>query len=176
MDGSKLREWSLKKLKLTSNHYLYASISEQKLYHWHQDHFIRSYSISTSRNPPSCVENSLGTPLGWHAIADKIGDGQPKGMVFKGRVPTGVCYSSLSSEQQSDNLITSRILRLQGMEPGVNAGPGIDTYQRYVYIHGTNQEDRIGQPNSHGCLLLNNDDMIDLFDQIPSETLLLIET
>lgn len=94
-------------------------------------------------------------------------------MVFVGRKPTGMCYWEYPPEDDA-NRITSRILRLRGLQQGYNAGPGIDTYDRYVYIHGTNQEDRIGTPNSHGCILLSNADMIDLFDRVPEQTPLFI--
>jgi lipoprotein-anchoring transpeptidase ErfK/SrfK len=64
------------------------------------------------------------------------------------------------------NLITSRILWLRGLEPGVNAGGDIDTYSRYVYIHGTNHEDRLGTPQSAGCVLMANLDIIGLHEEV----------
>lgn len=155
-------------------HALYVKISEQKLYVYFRGVLEKVYPVSTSRRPPSCVENSLGTPLGLHCIAEKIGDGAPLGMVFKGRVPQGTPYMQLPPEESQANLITTRILWLRGLEPE-NSGPGCDTYSRYVYIHGTNQEDQIGTPNSHGCVLLRNQDVIELFDRVPTGTLVLIE-
>lgn len=65
-------------------------------------------------------------------------------------------------------------MRLRGLEEGINSGDGIDTYNRYVYIHGTNQEDKIGSPNSHGCILLNNADVAELFDVVNDGDLVLI--
>lgn len=64
------------------------------------------------------------------------------------------------------NLITTRILRLRGLETGYNAGQGCDSYERYVYIHGTNHEDRIGEPFSGGCVELRNAEMLELFDAV----------
>ena len=100
---------------------------------------IKSYAISTSKRPPSNIKDSLGTPRGLHEIAERIGAGQPPGMVFKARVPTGRHYHEFPDAAANDNLITGRILWLRGLEVGVNRGGNVDTYERYVYVHGTNQ-------------------------------------
>ncbi len=125
---------------------------------------VKSYVISTSTLPPSNVANSLGTPTGLHEIAERIGGGQPPGIVFKSRVPTGRHYSEYPVN--SLNLITSRILWLRGLEPGVNQGGNVDTYSRYVYIHGTQRENKIGRPQSGGCVLMRNDDIIELYEEV----------
>ena len=129
---------------------------------------VRAYPVSTSRRPPSNVKDSLGTPRGLHEIAERIGAGQPPGMVFKARVPTGQHSSELltSEDGRNDNLITSRILWLRGLEPGVNRGGDVDTHARYVYIHGTNHGDRIGEPLSSGCVLMRDLDIIALFEEV----------
>lgn len=158
-----------------TEHLLRVSITRQEMVHFQGGKPVKAYRIATSRRPPSNVQDSLGTPLGVHQIADKIGAGAPLGMVFKGRVAQGVCFQDLPQEQNTPNLITTRILRLQGLEPGVNAGPGVDSYQRYIYIHGTNHEDRLGQPDSHGCILMSNLEVIELFDHIPAGTRVVIE-
>src|SRR3954471_1152495 len=124
---------------------------------------VKSYVISTSKRPPSNVKHSLGTPSGLHEIAERIGAGQPPGMVFKARRPTGHHFSELPDADTDGNLITSRILWLRGLEPGVNRGGDVDTYERYVYIHGTNHEDRLGQPISAGCVLMRNLDVVALY-------------
>ena len=126
----------------------------------------RIFSISTSKNPPSCLADSYGTPLGLHALADKIGDGAPLGMVFKGRVPTGQAFSEYPEDEQRRNLITTRIIRLRGLETGKNRGQGCDSYERYVYIHGTNHEDRIGEPFSGGCVEMLNAKVVEFFDSV----------
>src|SRR5271167_3284446 len=101
----------------------------------------RSYVISTSKRPPSNVAGSLGTPRGLHEIAERIGAGQPAGTVFKARIPTGMHFSEVASDEAgSGNLITSRILWLRGLEPGVNLGGDVDTFKRLIYIHGTQRE------------------------------------
>jgi hypothetical protein len=87
-------------------------------------------------------------------------------MVFKSRVPTGRHYGELPDAAVNDNLITSRILWLRGLEAGVNRGGNVDTYERYVYIHGTNHESRLGEPLSSGCVLMGNLDIVDLYEDV----------
>jgi hypothetical protein len=127
---------------------------------------VRSYAVSTSRLPPSNVKDSRGTPRGLHEIAERIGGGQPAGMVFKSRVPTGRHYSEFPDAGAKDNLITTRILWLRGLEPGVNQGGDVDSHGRYIYIHGTNHEDRIGERMSAGCVLMRNADIAALYDEV----------
>src|SRR3954465_3127126 len=139
---------------------------------------VKSYVVSTSRRPPSNIKNSLGTPRGLHEIAERIGAGQPAGMVFKSRVSTGHHFSEVAEtdpEAANHNLITSRILWLRGLEPGVNRGGDVDTYSRYVYIHGTNHEERLGEPLSAGCVLMRNLDIIELYDEVRTGDLVLIQ-
>jgi hypothetical protein len=154
---------------------LVASIPEQKLYLFVDGTRVKDYVMSSSKSSPSCVENSLGTPWGLHEVCEKIGSNAVSGMVFKGRKPTGKKYCEYSKEDQKNNLITSRIFRLRGLEYGVNAGGNKDTFSRYVYIHGTNHEEAIGSPTSSGCLQLKNLDVIELFDSVPVGTFLFIE-
>ena len=126
----------------------------------------KSHVVSTSLRPPSNVKDSLGTPRGLHEIAEKFGAGVPPGIVFKGRVSTGWHFNEFDAAAQARNLITTRILWLRGLEPGVNAGGNVDTYGRYVYIHGTNHEERLGTPFSEGCIEMNNLEIIGLFDEV----------
>lgn len=145
---------------------IFVRISTQTLQFFRQGKLVNAYGVSTSRRPPSNVRDSLGTPRGLHEIAERIGDGQPPGMVFKSRVPTGRHFSEFPDAGTNDNLITTRILWLRGLEPGVNAGGDVDTYSRYVYIHGTNHEDRLGERLSAGCVLMRNLEIIELYDQV----------
>jgi hypothetical protein len=156
---------------------LVVRIGAATLQFYRRGEVVRSYGVSTSKRPPSNVKNSLGTPRGLHEIAERIGAGQPAGMVFKSRVPTGRHYSELLTSEDgiNDNLITSRILWLRGLEPGFNRGGEVDTYERYVYIHGTNHNSRIGQPLSSGCVLLRDLDVIELYDEVRVGDLVWIE-
>lgn len=145
---------------------LVVRLGTQTLQFYRSGALVRAYAVSTSLRPPSNVKNSFGTPIGLHEIAERIGAGQPPGMVFVGRVPTGRHFSELPAAEQEKNLITTRILWLCGLEPGVNQGGDVDTHSRYIYLHGTNHEDRIGQPASAGCVLLRNLDMIELYEDV----------
>ena len=146
---------------------LVASVPAQRLWHFRDEKLLAEYKISTSRAAPSCVRDSLGTPDGLFSVVEKVGAGAPAGTVFKARVSTGMHFSVFLKNAPDENLITSRILRIQGEEDGYNRGGDRDTYSRFVYLHGTNQEHKLGTPNSHGCLLLGNADIIELFATLP---------
>lgn len=142
---------------------VWVSIREQRLRLIENGVAVLDLPASTSRNPPSCERDSFGTPIGLHAIGAKIGGGAPEGCVFKGRVAIARHYSEMPSEAQAGNLITSRILRLRGLDPELNAREGHNAWERYVYIHGTNHEERLGEPFSGGCVELANSAVIALF-------------
>ena len=143
---------------------LVVRLGVQTLQFFSHGKLVKSHAVSTSRRPPSNVKDSLGTPRGLHEIAERIGDGQPPGMVFKSRVPTGRHFSEFPDA--GTNLITSRILWLRGLEPGVNRGGNVDSHDRYIYIHGTNREDLIGEPFSAGCVLMSNLGIIELYEVV----------
>ena len=145
---------------------LIVRISSHTLQFYKNGTLVKAYTISTSKRPPSNIKGSLGTPRGLHEIAERIGAGQAPGMVFKSRNPTGQHFSEIIDSEQQNNLITSRILWLRGLEPGINRGGEVDTYDRYVYIHGTNHESRIGAPMSAGCVLMRNLDIVELYEQV----------
>lgn len=145
---------------------LLVSISQQTLQVLENGQLVREFTISTSKKPPSCLENSFGTPTGLHKIGQKLCGDAPLGAVLKGRVYTGKRYWELPEEEQTPNLVTTRILWLEGLEPGHNQGGNRDSHSRYIYIHGTNHEDKIGTPSSGGCVQLRNQEMIELFDAV----------
>lgn len=150
-------------------------ISTATLQFFRRAELVKSYVVSTSLRPPSNIKGSLGTPRGLHEIAERIGAGQPPGMVFRSRIPTGRHFRELPEMEAAKQLITSRILWLRGLEPGINRGGEVDTYDRYVYIHGTNHEDRLGQPMSAGCIEMANLDIIELYEEVRSGDLVWIE-
>lgn len=120
-----------------------------------------SYPVSTSKFGLGFEEGSFRTPTGRFRIVDKIGAGAPSGMIFKSRLPIG----EIAKQGGDEDLVLTRILWLEGLDP-----ENANTHERYIYIHGTNQEDLVGTPASHGCIRLRNGDMIDLFDRIPAKT------
>jgi len=152
--------------------YLVVSIEQQALFVCANGGIFERYDCSTSRFGNGCRENSLKTPLGMHRICEKYGAGAPAGRVFRDREDTGEHWDH---SKTGDNLILTRILRLEGLEAGINKGPGIDSYERYIYIHGTGREDLIGTPLSHGCVCMRNHDVIRLFDTVTEGTLVYIE-
>jgi lipoprotein-anchoring transpeptidase ErfK/SrfK len=136
---------------------------------------LRQYPVSTSKYGTGNENGSEKTPLGLHRIKDKIGGAMPVNEVFIGRVPHGNLEECQArGVDLPDDVIMSRIMWLDGMEPGHNKGGYVDTYQRYIYIHGTNHEDNIGTPNSIGCIRMRNQDVVDLFRlvQVGSEVLI----
>ncbi len=152
--------------------YLVVSVETQSLLVCVNDTIVERYDASTSRFGNGNRENSLKTPLGVHRIKEKYGCGAPPGRVFKDREDTGEDWDhSLTG----DNLILSRILRLEGLEAGINKGAGVDSYERYIYIHGTGREDLIGTPLSHGCVCMRNDDIVRLFEMVKEGTLVYID-
>lgn len=134
-----------------------------------------SYSVSTAKNGIGSQEGSGCTPLGVHVISEKIGGEQPINSVFVGRVPTGEIYSDeLGKQAPERDWILSRILWLSGMEDGCNKGENdkgvCDTYQRYIYIHGTPDSEPMGEPLSHGCIRMRNSDIIELYNMVDEGT------
>lgn len=160
-----------------SNHVLLVFLGQSKLEHYENGKLVRTYTVSTGKNPSSAKEGSNGTPPGLHVVCEKIGAGEPIDTVFVSRMSIGHTWRELKAagEPAEKARVTSRILRLKGLETGVNSGPGIDSYERYIYFHGTVFEDRIGEPTSAGCITLVNREMIELFDSVPVGTLVYIK-
>jgi UDP-N-acetylmuramate--alanine ligase len=121
-----------------------------------------TYPVSTSRLGLGNREGSYQTPPGWHRVVEWIGDGEPAGRVFSERKPTARTVGS--ADGTADDLILTRIMRLEGLEPGVNRGPGIDSFERFIYLHGTNREDQLGRPASRGCVRMSSPGIVEVFD------------
>ncbi len=132
----------------------------------------RSYRISTAEKGMGNRIDSYQTPVGIHRIRQKIGGGEPRGTIFEAREACGRIARSFDNRDGDE--ITSRILWLDGLEEGINRGGSCDTYSRYIYIHGTTDEQRIGRPVSAGCIRMCNDDVIELFDEVLVDDLVLI--
>lgn len=128
-------------------------------------------AISTAKNGLGCEEGSYRTPTGWHRVHARIGAGAEAGAVFRNRVATGEVWRG---EPRDEDLILTRVLTLDGLEEGWNRGPGRDSLERFIYLHGTNQEAQLGRPVSHGCVRLANRDVVDLFDHLAEGDLVLI--
>jgi len=144
----------------------------QRLFVVNGDTIDKSYKVSTSARGTGNREGSFRTPRGVHRVCEKYGAGAPLGRVFRDRIDTGEDWPI---GMPGENLILTRILRLEGLETGINKGPGIDSYERYIYIHGTNNEHRIGEPFSHGCVCMSNAEVIEVFDEIEEGDIVFID-
>ncbi len=118
---------------------------------------VRRYAISTSQYGLGFEPGSFKTPTGKFRIGEKIGAGAPPGAIFVSRIATG----EICAQGGEEDRVLTRILWLEGLEP-----ENANTRERYIYIHGTNAESRLGLPASHGCVRMSNDDVIDLFDLV----------
>ena len=150
---------------------LQISISEQRLYLFEDNKLIRSYPVSSSAYGEGQVENSLKTPLGMHKIKSKIGTNVEKYHFFVSREHIAQKVKIIHENNDSeDDFITTRIMWLDGLNEGFNKGTNVDSYNRYIYIHGTHEEGLIGKKASHGCIRMLNHDVLELYNLIPEET------
>lgn len=162
-----------KELELAApDHFVLVDTGAQTLTYYKGATAEAVFGASTSRFGIGNSEGSYKTPRGLHRVAEKIGDGAPPRTIFSSRENTGVVWED---GMDDENQILTRILRLQGLEAGVNAGDMIDSYDRYIYIHGTNKEDLIGTPFSHGCVCMRNEDIIALYDMVDVGTYVYID-
>jgi len=151
---------------------VWVSIADQMLRIVEKGVVVWEAPCSTAAKGPGSKAHSFQTPLGWHSVAKKIGDGKPWGQVFREKRATRKVWRA--GEPVKEDLVLTRLLALTGEEPGKNKGGNVDSYARGIYIHGTNDEIRIGQPVSHGCVRLRNDDVIAAYDRIPAGAFVLI--
>jgi hypothetical protein len=153
------------------------NVKQQQLTLLDEDgNMLQQFSVSTSKYGAGNQDGSEQTPLGLHRIKDKIGGAMPANEVFIGRMPHGNLEECLErGVDLPDDVIMSRIMWLEGMEPGRNQGGYVDSYQRYIYIHGTNHEESIGSPASIGCIRMRNQDVVDLYRLIEVGSEVLIE-
>ncbi len=135
------------------------------------DHIMQQYSISSAKNGTGQQNGSFCTPLGKHIIRAKIGNGQAINTVFIRRRPTGEIYTpELGKQFPKRDWILTRILWLSGTEPGFNRLGAVDTMRRFVYIHGSPDSVKMGQPGSIGCIRMRNHDLLALFDLVNAGT------
>lgn len=141
-----------------TNNIMLVSLKEQRMALYHKGKRVATFPVSTSKFGVGDRPGSNCTPVGELEVASKIGDGQPLGMVFKGRRPTG---EVLPPNAPGRDPIVTRILWLRGRESGTR-----NAFNRYIYIHGTPEEDKIGKPASYGCIRMRSRDIAQLYDRI----------
>ena len=150
-------------------------ISEQRLYLMENSIIKASYPISTSKYGEGSIENSFKTPLGEHSIKEMIGEEAKINTIFTSRINTKRSATIIDQFEDTDNdYVTSRIMWLDGEEDGFNKGGNVDSFRRYIYIHGTHEEGLIGTKASHGCIRMFNYDVIELFNLVNIGTKVLI--
>jgi hypothetical protein len=161
---------------MISNKLIFISTEQQEMSFSSNDSVIHMYSISTGKNGVGELLNSECTPRGWHKIHSIIGKECPVNSVFVSREWTGEIYSSeLAESYPGRDWILTRILRLEGLEPGRNQGLNVDSFNRYIYIHGTPDTTVLGVPGSRGCIRMKNNEIIELAQQVTTETLVYIK-
>lgn len=150
--------------------------SEQRLYLYNaEDQLLGEFPVSNATKGVGNLSGSEKTPLGAHRISERFGDGASLGTIFTARRNTGKIAKIIKEAVDlPEDLVTTRILWLDGLEPGKNQGGNVDSHSRYIYIHGTPEEGLIGQPASHGCVRMKNKDVIKVFQAAPLGTLVYI--
>jgi len=159
--------------KSPQNPLIIISASEQRLFLIKDNKVVASHIISTAEAGLGNRKGSNKTPLGVHRVSQKYGKEAKSGTIFKARQNThriAKILTQTGARSNADN-VTSRILWLSGMELGINKGGKVDSHARYIYIHGTDEEGRLGKPASHGCIRMKNQAVIDLFKKVPVGTL-----
>lgn len=153
-----------------SGRWLLVDVLTQRLFALEGSEVTADWIVSTAAAGVDNRQDSGGTPPGLHLIHRKIGHGAESDMIFESREHTGILWRRPSPGQpdlsDEKDLILTRILTLTGLEDGLNRGPGVDSLERYIYIHGTNHEEAIGSPVSGGCVRMTNTDVIALFDLV----------
>jgi hypothetical protein len=144
--------------QVDTRHHAIVSAAEQRMVLLEHGRVVGSYPVSTSKFGLGDQKNSYRTPEGRMIVAKKIGGDHPKGAVFKSRQWTG---EVLPPNAPGRDPVLTRILWLKGRE-----SQNRNAFARHIYIHGTTEESRIGQPVSFGCVRMKSEDVIDLYNKV----------
>jgi lipoprotein-anchoring transpeptidase ErfK/SrfK len=156
--------------------FLHISLADQLLYGFSQGRLLVRFPVSTGLNGPGELNGSGCTPRGLHQVRAKIGADLPCGAVLRGRRWTGELYSpELQASFPTRDWILTRILWLSGCELGRNRLGAVDTFRRYIYVHGTPDSEPMGVALSHGCVRMRNHDLLELFAQVPLHCAVMID-
>jgi lipoprotein-anchoring transpeptidase ErfK/SrfK len=145
---------------------IHISVRDQRLTLIEGDTPVRDYPVSTSRFGIGTEQGSMKTPTGRFRVSEKIGGGLPNDAVFQSRV----ALKPGDPLPPTEDLVMSRILWLDGLDEH-NA----NTHDRFIYIHGTKHEDKIGAPASHGCIRMRNSDVVELFELVDEGAQVIID-
>jgi lipoprotein-anchoring transpeptidase ErfK/SrfK len=151
------------------------NIAQQQMLIVSNNTMLKTYTVSTAKAGIGAEKNSNKTPLGVHRIKNKMGDKEPLGTIFFARQASGqIAEIYTDTTDTPKDYVTTRILWLDGLEPGKNKGGKVDSYERYIYIHGTHEEGLLGKPMSMGCIRMKNKDVIEIFNLVKEGTLVSI--
>lgn len=166
---------SIKYSKYKMKEYIYVGVKRQRLYLISDTTVVMSFPISTSKYGIGSEKLSEKTPIGLHQIESMVGENTPINGIILGTSYTGK-IATVISEAKSGNTddVTTRAMRLEGLENKINKGGNKDSYSRDIYIHGTPEEGLIGTPASHGCIRMKNKDVIALFNRVKTGTYVII--
>ena len=159
-------------------HLIIVDVAKQQLAILHEDQIKQVYTISTSKRGVGQKINTFQTPRGLHRINEKIGHGIPPYGIFHRRQFVKV-WKPQPRHQHFKDYVSTRILRLEGLQPGFNRGRDrfgrlVDSQDRAIYIHGTTMEWKLGAPSTKGCVHMSANDVVDLFNAVPVGTLVWI--
>lgn len=155
--------------------FIYVGVKRQELYLFRGGELLKVYKVSTSKHGAGSVEGSEMTPVGLHKVHGKFGQNVPENGILKHKRFTGeLAEIEYRPQPINKDIITTRIITIEGLERGVNKGGKLDSYDRHIYIHGTAEEGLIGEPASHGCVRLKNKDIMDLFDLLSKDMYVVI--
>ena len=175
------KEYAYKNNQKLTKVFIIVDSAEQTLKLYKQNYLQKTYKISTSKLGLGQNSGSRKTPMGLHKVCDKIGDGIPHYGIFKHRIYTGEVWPKSTPRQlHRKDYIVTRILWLEGLEPGINKGYSskdgkmVDSKNRTIYIHGTTMEWKLGTPATIGCVHMSSRDVVSLFNQVPIGSLVLI--
>ena len=161
-----------------TEHILMVDTKKQTLAVLHDGSIKKTYTISTSKRGIGQIINTFQTPQGLHRINEKIGHGTPHYSIFHRRQFIGTWRPQPRNQHRKD-YVSTRILRLEGLQPGLNKGRDklgriIDSETRAIYIHGTTMEWKLGAPSTKGCVHMSAEDVVKLFESVPTGTLVWI--
>lgn len=155
---------------------IFISTANQEMVCFANDQKVYTHKVSTGKNGVGEMNNSECTPRGWHRIYSIIGLEHQINSVLVAREWTGEIYTEeLANQFPHRDWILTRILQLEGLEPGRNKGGDVDTLERYIYIHGTPDTTQLGVTGSHGCIRMNNMEIIELATWVTTDTLVYIQ-
>lgn len=155
--------------------FIYVGVKRQELYLFRGGNLLKVYNVSTSSYGAGSVANSEMTPVGLHRINGKYGANVPENGILRHKKFTGeIATIEHRPIPINRDIITTRVITIEGLERGVNKGGKLDSYDRRIYIHGTAEEGLIGKPASHGCVRLKNKDVMELFDLLSNDMYVVI--